>query len=206
MRAHGQKPQIVMTTPLLVGTDGREENGEIVGNKMSKSYDNYVGVSEPPEEQFGKLMSISDGLMWHYYDLLSERTTDELAELRSKCESGMNPKEAKVALAHEIVARYHDAAAADEAQKKWDLQFSKREVPEDMPERQVAMEEGGVWLPKALVAAELLPSTSEGRRRIQQGGVQIDGKKVSDVQLTLQPGRYVIKAGKRAWAVVNVTD
>lgn len=205
MRAHGQIPQICMTTPILVGTDGDEVDGQIVGNKMSKSLDNYVGVAEPPLEQFGKLMSISDPLMWHYYELLSQRTTVEIDASRADCESGQtNPMQAKYAFAHEIVARFHSPSEADAARDAWQRQHSQREVPDDIPAVEVASENGNIWLPKALVDAGLLTSTSEGRRRIQQGGVQVDGDKITDINAQLTPGRYTVKAGKRAWAVIHV--
>jgi tyrosyl-tRNA synthetase len=204
MREHGLPPQIVMTTPILEGLSARVEGGVIVGDKMSKSLDNYVGVAEPAESQFGKLMSISDGLMWRYYELLSAAPADAVAKTRAACERGeVNPKEAKVALAKEIVARYHDAAAAERAAERWDAQFSKREVPEDVPERRVDAPAEGVWLPKALVDAGLAKSSSEGRRLITQGAVQVDGNRVSDPQAKLAPGgRYLVKAGKRAWAQI----
>ncbi|MEM7609060.1 MAG: tyrosine--tRNA ligase [Myxococcota bacterium] len=206
MRDYGQRPQIVMTTPILEGLSAREEDGRIVGDKMSKSLDNYVGVSEPPAEQFGKLMSVSDAVMWRYYELLSSETRSVIAQRRSACANGsMNPKEAKVALAKEIVARYHDASAADEAASRWDAQFARREVPQDLREVSLDIEEDALWLPKVLALAELVPSTSEARRRVTQGAVTIDGEKETDAKATLAAGkRYVIKAGKRAWAAVTL--
>ncbi len=204
MREHGQRPQLVMTTPILEGLSARDDNGKIVGDKMSKSLDNYVGVAEPPEDQFGKLMSISDGLMWRYYELLSSLPQDDIRRRRAACETGgANPKDAKVALAKEIVARYHDASAADRAAEKWDAQFSKREVPEDVPERHVEAPSEGVWLPKALAEAGLAKSSSDGKRRVEQGAVEVDGARVLDPQAKLaKGGRYLVKAGKRAWAYI----
>jgi tyrosyl-tRNA synthetase len=204
MREHRLAPQVVMTTPILEGLSARVEDGVIVGDKMSKSLDNYVGVAEPPDAQFGKLMSISDGLMWRYYDLLSAEPIDAIKKLRVACESGAkNPKEAKVALAKEIVRRFHSAADAERAAERWDAQFSKREVPEDVPERRVDAPAEGVWLPKALADAGLVKSSSEGRRMITQGAVQVDGGRVGDPQAKLPPGgRYLVKAGKRAWAYI----
>lgn len=206
MKENGQRPQIVMTTPILEGLSAREENGKIVGDKMSKSLDNYVGVAESPDEQFGKLMSICDALMWRYYELLSTIDLAELKARKAACESGeMNPKVAKVALAKEIIARYHNAEAADEAERKWQAQFARKEVPEDMPEVELEREDGeALWLPKVLLAAGLVKSTSDGRRRVQQGAVSIDGTKVTDAKATLDAGEYTIKAGKRAWAKVKV--
>ncbi len=206
MREMGQRPQIVMTTPILEGTNARSENGKIFGAKMSKSLDNYVGVSEPPKEQLGKLMSISDELMWRYYELLSSEP-DEAIELRKRaCASGqMNPRDAKIALAKEIVARYHEPADADAAEASWLAQFSKREVPDDMPEHEVTLDDETIWIPKLLSDIGLVKSSSDGRRRIQQGGVEVDGSRISDPQAKLERGRrYVIKAGKRAWAAVTL--
>jgi tyrosyl-tRNA synthetase len=207
MKAYGQRPQIVMTTPILEGINAHvDARGELVGDKMSKSLDNYVGVTEPPKEQLGKLMSISDALMWRYYELLSAEPKDEIARRKHASESGaMNPKDAKAALAKEIVARYHGTGAAERAAEEWEAQFSRREVPEDMPRFELAAEGDDLWLPKVLAGAGLVPSSSEGRRRIQQGAVQVDGRKVTDVQEKLaRGGPYVIKAGKRAWAEVRI--
>jgi tyrosyl-tRNA synthetase len=205
MREHGQKPQVVMTTPILEGLSARFENGRIVGDKMSKSLDNYVGVAEAPDMQFGKLMSISDELMWRYYELLSTESIEDIKAKRAACASGeMNPKVAKVALAKEIVARYHGAEHGEEAAKRWDAQFSKREMPTEIPEHDVVVEAEGLWIPKALVEVGLAASTSAGKRLIEQGGLEIDGKRVVDAKAKLSPGaRYVVKAGKRAWAVIR---
>ena len=206
MREMGQRPQIVMTTPILEGINARVENGAIVGAKMSKSLDNYVGVDEAPKEQFGKLMSVSDDLMWRYYELLSSEPTAEVDRLKRGCVAGeLNPRDVKIALGKEIVARYHGADAADTAEVSWLAQFSKRQVPDDMPEHEVALDEDAVWIPKLLSDLGLVKSSSDGRRRIQQGGVEINGDRVSDPQAKLQKGGpYIIKAGKRAWASVTL--
>jgi tyrosyl-tRNA synthetase len=207
MREYGQTPQLVMTTPILEGTNAREENGRIVGDKMSKSLDNYVGVAEPPKEMFGKLMSISDAVMWRYYELLSTEAVDAIAERKRACEAGeMNPRDAKVTLAKEIVGRYHDGGAADDALASWEAQFSRREVPDDMPAVSLpAEDDDGIWIPKALTLAGLAKSSSDGRRRVEQGGVSVDGAKVTNAQAKLaRGGPYVIKAGKRAWAKITV--
>lgn len=206
MREHGLPPQIVMTTPILEGLNARvEEDGTIVGDKMSKSLDNYVGITEPPTVQLGKLMSISDGLMWRYYQLLSETPPAEVAALRASCERGeTNPRDAKLRLAKEIVGRYHGQAAADAAEREWMAQFSRREVPQDMPEVELTIEGDRIWLPKALADAGVVKSSSEGKRRVQAGAVQVDGQKVTDPQAQLTPGEYVIKAGKRAWVKLRV--
>ncbi|UCH29448.1 MAG: tyrosine--tRNA ligase, partial [Myxococcales bacterium] len=206
MREMGQRPQIVMTTPILEGINARSEDGKIIGAKMSKSLDNYVGVAEPPKEQLGKLMSISDELMWRYYELLSTEVAQEIERRKRACAAGdMNPRDAKMALAKEIVTRYHDASSADAAEASWLAQFSKRQVPDDVPEHEVTIEEEAIWIPKLLSDIGLVKSSSDGRRRIQQGGVEVDGDRVTDPQTKLQKGRrYVIKAGKRAWAAVTL--
>ena len=206
MREMGQRPQIVMTTPILEGINARYENGKIVGAKMSKSLDNYVGVAEAPKDQIGKLMSISDELMWRYYELLSEHPVPEIERRKRACASGeMNPRDAKIALAKEIITRYHDAAQAGVAEASWLAQFSKRQVPDDMPQHELTLDEESIWIPKLLSDIGLVKSSSDGRRRIQQGGVEVDGERVNDPQTRLQKGqRYVIKAGKRAWATVTL--
>lgn len=206
MREMGQRPQIVMTTPILEGINARADNGVIVGAKMSKSLDNYVGVDEAPKEQFGKLMSVSDDLMWRYYELLSTEPTSVVTERKKACVDGsLNPRDAKIALGKEIVTRYHGAEAATAAETSWLAQFSKRQVPDDMPAHVVELDEESVWIPKLLSDLGLVKSSSDGRRRIQQGGVEIDGERVSDPQAKLpKGGPYVVKAGKRAWAEVTL--
>ncbi len=190
MRDMGLKPQIVMTTPILEGLSARIENGKLVGDKMSKSLDNYVGVNEPPGEQFGKLMSISDDLMWRYYELLSRRDVSE-------AKAQPNPRDAKLDLAQEIVARFHDESAAKQAREAWLNQFSKKEIPDEMKE--ITLE--GEALLVNILGEHLLPSRAEARRRIQAGAVGIDGTKISDItlKLTPRPEPFVIKAGKRDW-------
>ena len=205
MREYGQRPQCVMTTPLLEGLNAREVDGEIVGDKMSKSLDNYVGITEAPREQFGKLMSISDALMWRYYELLSWEPSADTKRRQKACADGDNPRGHKIDLALELVSRFHSQADADRARGEWEAQFSRREVPTDMPEVTLEAEDGELWVPKVLVAAGLVKSSSEGRRRVTQGAVQVDGERVSDLQATLKSGStYVIKAGKRAWARVTI--
>lgn len=202
MREYGLAPQMVMTTPILEGLSARAENGRIVGDKMSKSLDNYVGVSEPPTDQFGKLMSISDDLMWRYYELLSKTPLDEVQRRREACASGaMNPRDAKFDLGVEIVARFHDRDSAERARAAWEKQFSKREAPDAMPEHTIA----AMALVPAMVVAELAASNAAARRLIEQGGVEIDGTRVTDVKHTLAPGLYTVKVGKRGWAKLVVT-
>ncbi|MDH3624247.1 MAG: tyrosine--tRNA ligase [Myxococcales bacterium] len=206
MREMGQRPQIVITTPILEGINARVENGKIVGAKMSKSLDNYVAIDEAPKEQLGKLMSLSDDLMWRYYELLSTEPEAEVQRRKRACAAGdLNPRDVKMMLAKEIVARYHGAREADGAEASWLAQFSQRQVPDDMPEREVVLENEEVWIPKLLSDLGLVKSSSEGRRRIQQGGVEIDGNRISDPQAKLpKGGPYIIKAGKRAWAAVTL--
>lgn len=202
MREYGLPPQCVMTTPILEGLSARFENGAIVGEKMSKSLDNYVGLAEPPETQFGKLMSVSDELMWRYYELLSAKTSDELAEMKARAARGeLHPKRAKADLAIELITRFHSREEALEAERKWEAQFSRREVPEDLPlfEAEVG-EQGAIPLFRLLADAGLVPSGSEARRRIKAGAVEIDGEKNKDERAALGPGEYIVKAGKRAWA------
>ncbi len=205
MRDYDLQPQIVITTPILEGIQARSDaQGQLVGDKMSKSLNNAIGLTEDPSEQMGKIMSISDALMWRYYTLLSAHDEHWITEQRQACEHGeQNPKDLKLALASEIIARFHDKQEAERARESWQAQFSQREVPTDIPERTlvVATGESGLWLPKALAEAGLVKSSSEGRRRIQQGAVEVDGQKVSDVQAQLaRGGKYLVKAGKRAWA------
>jgi tyrosyl-tRNA synthetase len=204
MREYGLPPQIVMTTPLLEGINARVENGVLVGDKMSKSLDNYVGVDEPATEQFGKLMSICDDLMWRYYELLSRGDDDAWKEKRQRCLSGgMNPRDAKIELAMEIVAQFHDEAAARQAREAWESQFSARHAPQNMTQWE---HQGEVALMIALSRSGAVSSSSEARRRLEAGAVRVDGERVTDVHHKLAPRAepYEIKAGKRDWVRVIV--
>ncbi|WP_456431989.1 tyrosine--tRNA ligase [Nitratifractor sp.] len=188
------KEQAVLMMPILEGLDGVQ--------KMSKSLGNYVGIAEPAEEIFAKLMSISDELMWRYYELLSDRDLDEIARMKEEVEAGtLHPKRAKEMLAFEITARFHDEAAARRAQEAFEALFKKRQIPEDLPEISLP---AGTWICKALVDAGLEPSTSQARRDIRQGAVRIDQEKISDEQLKLEPGEYVLQVGKRKFAKAKV--
>jgi tyrosyl-tRNA synthetase len=196
-RHYGQEPQIILTLPLLEGLDGV--------NKMSKSLDNYVGITEAPSSMFGKLMSISDPLMWRYYALLSFRDESEIAALRRECDEGRNPRDAKAALAHEIVARFHSTAAADAAQEEFDARFRQGALPENMPE--VTLHGSGAGMPIAQLAkqAGIVDSTSEALRLIAQRGLKIDGDVVADKSLVVAPGAtVVVQVGKRKFARVTV--
>lgn len=201
MRHFGIEPQCILTVPLLEGLDAREENGAIVGDKMSKSLGNYVGVEEEPDSQFGKIMSICDPVMWRYFDLLSLKTNDEIAALKAG-----HPKEAKVALACEIVERFHGEAAAKHALANFNALFGagkRAEVPDDAPEIQLAARED-LTLSHALVEAKLVESGSDAKRLIRQGGVSVDGERAEDVQKLLAAGSYLVRAGKKKWARIVI--
>ena len=193
---YGQEPQCVLTMPLLEGLDGVE--------KMSKSKGNYIGISEAPGEMFGKLMSVSDVLMWRYYELLSARSLQDIAQLRQQTEDGRNPRDAKVALAQEIVTRFHSAAAAERALEDFEARFRRGAVPEDMPEVHLASAGAGLAIASALKQAGLVPSTSEALRSMEQGAVRIDGQRIEDRTLMLTPGSYVAQVGKRRWARIHI--
>jgi len=195
-KEYGQEPQCILTMPLLVGTDGVE--------KMSKSKGNYIGISEAPESMFGKLMSISDSLMWDYYELLSFRSLDDIAALKAEIEAGRNPRDAKVMLAQEIVARFHSMQAADQAYADFQARFRDGAIPENMPEITVRGAPLGVL--KLLREAGLSASASEAQRNVEQGGVRIDGQRVADKALQLAAGSYVVQVGKRKFARVTVTQ
>jgi len=192
-RIDGQEPQVILTTPLLEGLDGKE--------KMSKSLGNYVGIAEPPEEMFGKLMSISDELMWRYADLLSFEDIRTIRSWKEAVAQGRNPKDIKVLLAKEIVARFHSAAAAQQAEQAFESRFKRGELPEALEEKTV----GETQILKALKEAGLVPSANEGARMIEQGGVRVDGQKIDDRNLQLKRGQsYVIQVGKRKVARVTI--
>jgi len=189
---YGQEPQCILTMPLLEGLDGVD--------KMSKSKNNYIGITEAPNMMFGKLMSISDTMMWKYFELLSFRPLDEIAALRAATEGGANPRDAKVALGKEIVTRFHSAQAADDALADF-VNRSKGGIPDDVPE--VAVAGAPLGVAQLLKAAGLCASTSEAMRMIDQGGVRIDGAVVSDKGLQVEAGTFVMQVGKRKFARVT---
>jgi len=192
-QAYGQKPQVVLTLPLLEGLDGTQ--------KMSKSLGNTIGIQDVPEEMFGKLMSISDELMWRYYDLLSACTTEWIQSRRAAVAGGANPRDVKIELALELVGRFHGPMAAQSALESFVRRFQQGLLPENMPEFSFVIESGGLWLPTAMKAASLAGSTSEAMRLIREGGVRLDGAKVADPDLRLKdPGTLVIQVGKRRYA------
>jgi len=191
--AYGQEPQVVMTMPLLEGTDGLK--------KMSKSLGNYIGITEEADGMFGKLMSISDELMWRYFELLSFRPLAEIAALRSEAAGGRNPRDIKLELARELVARFHDAAAAARAQRNFTARVSDRTVPDDLPVRVIQVDGAGVRVTNLLKEAGLTASTSEANRKIEEGAVKIDGARVTDRALTLGAGaEHVFQVGSRRFA------
>lgn len=193
----GQEPQVVMTMPLLEGLDGV--------NKMSKSLGNYIGVTESPEEMFGKLMSVSDELMWRYFDLLSFRPNHELAELRQAVATGRNPRDVKFELAQEIVGRFHGAVAARQAQENFIARFQKGQVPEDLRKVELSTVDADLKLVVALKDAALAPSSSAAYRLLDQGAVRVDGVKVTDRETRLAAGStYVVQAGKREFAHITI--
>jgi tyrosyl-tRNA synthetase len=191
---YGQEPQCILTMPLLEGLDGVE--------KMSKSKGNYIGIAEDANTMFAKLLSISDTLMWKYFLLLSFRPEDEIARLRREVEGGRNPKDAKVMLAREITARFHDAAAADAAERDFDLR-ARGGVPDEIPE--LALSGAPLGIGALLKQAGLAPSTSEALRLVDGAGVRVDGDTVSDRGLRLPPGTYVVQVGKRKFARITLT-
>jgi tyrosyl-tRNA synthetase len=190
---YGQEPQCILTMPLLEGLDGVE--------KMSKSKGNYVGITEPPNTMFGKLMSISDEMMWRYYDLLSFRSLGEIAQLRQEIEQGRNPRDIKVLLAQEIVARFHSQKAAEEALADFENR-ARGGIPDDIPE--VSLTGAPLGIGQLLKQANLCPSTSEALRMVEQGGVRIDGAPVSDKGLKVEAGTFVLQVGKRKFARVTL--
>ena len=198
MREYGLEPQVILTGPILEGLDARMENGRIVGEKMSKSLDNYVGVADPPSEMFGKLMSVSDDLMWRYAELLSSRPLEVIHADRDRVARGeLHPKDVKVAFAREMVARFHGPEAATQAADDFDRRFSRRELdPEKVPEVVVGTGGKPVPLVRAMLDAQLVASTSEGRRLVTQGAVRVDGERASDPKAELPVGTHLVQVGK----------
>jgi tyrosyl-tRNA synthetase len=194
----GQESQVILTMPLLEGLDGV--------NKMSKSLGNYVGITEPPGEIFGKLMSVSDTLMWRYIELLSFQQLETVHKWRTEVEGGRNPRDVKVGFAKEIVARFHGRAAAEKAEADFNARFREGAMPEDMPQVTVAAGAAGIALPQLLKQAGLVPSVAEALRMIEQGGVRIDGERAADKALKLAAGATVVlQVGKRKFARVTLS-
>jgi tyrosyl-tRNA synthetase len=194
---YGQAAQCILTMPLLEGTGG--------GDKMSKSLGNTVGINEPPEQIFGKLMSISDELMWRYIELLSFQPMSAIEKWKAEVAQGGNPRNIKVAFAQEIVARFHSAGAADKALTDFEARFKQHQIPEDIPEHSVAVEGTPMPLAQILKRVSLTASTSEAMRMIDQGGVRLNGEKVSDKSLSLSAGEvFVLQVGKRKFARIRL--
>jgi tyrosyl-tRNA synthetase len=194
---YGQEPQCVLTMPLLEGLDGRD--------KMSKSLGNYVGIAEAPQEIFGKLMSISDELMWRYIELLSFQPASQIERWKKDVAGGANPRDVKIQLAKEIVARFHNAAGAEAAEAEFAQRFRHGVLPQDMPEVTVQSPPEGLPITQLLKLAQLTASASEAARAVEQGGVRIDGERVTDRALRLLPGKTLtVQVGKRKFARVRV--
>jgi tyrosyl-tRNA synthetase len=197
-QAYGQPPQVVMTMPLLEGLDGV--------NKMSKSLGNYIGIADPPLEMFGKLMSISDNLMWRYFELLSARPLTEIARLKRSVGEGENPRDIKFLLGEEMVTRFHSPAAAKRAREEFVARHRDQSAPEDLPLVTVPANEGKIGIAHLLKAAGLVESTSEAFRLIQQGAVRLDGERVDDRSLSIGAGKeHVVQVGRRRFARVAVS-
>jgi tyrosyl-tRNA synthetase len=191
---YGQEPQCILTMPLLEGLDGVD--------KMSKSKNNYIGISEEPNTMFAKVLSISDTLMWRWYTLLSFKSMGEIEALKKEVAAGRNPKDAKVALAKEITARFHGAAAAESGEQDF-INRSKGGVPDEIPE--VSLSGAPLGIGALLKSAGLAPSTTEAGRLIEGGGVRVDSVVISDKGLKLEGGTYVVQVGKRKFARVNLS-
>jgi tyrosyl-tRNA synthetase len=192
-KANGQKPQAVIMMPLLVGLDGQK--------KMSKSANNYIGISEAPSEMFGKIMSISDDLMWNYYELLSFRPLEEIAQFKADIEAGKNPRDVKILLAKEIIARFHSEADADAAEQEFINRFQKGAIPDEMPEFEF---DAGIAIGNLLKEAALVNSTSDAMRMIRQGAAKVDGAKIENTKLIPEAGTAVYQVGKRKFARITL--
>lgn len=198
MKIYDMEPQVVIMMPLLEGLDGVQ--------KMSKSLGNYIGINEPPDEMFGKVMSINDELMIKFYELLSHISIEQLKELKVGIKEGsINPRDAKESLAFEIVERYHGRQEAERAKEKFIRLFRQKDVPEDIVTFEIPYEEGGVWLPKLLKEKGITKSTSESIRLINQKAIKINNDVITDTDIKLQPGDYVIKVGKKRFLKVIIT-
>ena len=198
-RAFGQEPQVVITVPILEGLDGK--------NKMSKSLDNYVGIDEAPNEMFGKIMSISDELMWRWFDLLSFKTTDEIKELKADQTNGRNPRDIKIELAKELISRFHDEESADLAETNFINQFQKKNIPDDLEEVSLVLSENSIPLANLLKDVEMTSSTSEAIRMIKQGAVRIDEKKITDTKYKISSGTSAVyQVGKRKFKKITLQN
>ncbi|HEY8039396.1 MAG TPA: tyrosine--tRNA ligase [Polyangiaceae bacterium] len=199
MGRYGKRSQIVMTTPILEGTDARVENGVVVGKKMSKSADNFIGIQEPPESMFRKAMQIDDEVIFRFFELLSQRSNEELAALKQEKAAGRNPMEIKALFAREIVQRFHGKEAAEHAAREFERVYARDAVPDDVPRVEVSPPPGGTAeLAWALKQANLVASTSEARRLVEQGGVEVDGARVTDPRTRLEAGsEHLVRVGSK---------
>jgi tyrosyl-tRNA synthetase len=201
MGRYGKRPQIVMTTPILEGTDAKLDaaTGQIVGKKMSKSADNYIGIQEPPVEMFRKVMQIDDAVIFRFFELLSARTNEDIAALKREKEGGRDPREIKALFGREIVERFHGKAAAEQAAGEFARVYSGDAVPEDVPVAEVAPAPGAVAeLAWALKQAQLAATTSDARRLVEQGGVEVNGERVTNPKMRLEPGKeYLVRVGSK---------
>ncbi|HWL85763.1 MAG TPA: tyrosine--tRNA ligase [Polyangiaceae bacterium] len=209
MPRYGVPAQMVLTVPLLEGTDARmDANGQVVGKKMSKSAGNYIGLQEDPLTQFRKVMQIDDDVIFRYFELLSIRTNEDIAELRSARRAGTrSPQEIKALFARELVTRFHSAGAAENAAAEFQRIYASDALPADIPEQTVSTDGATLWIAKALSSAGLVKSTGEGKRLVEQGGVEVDQQRVTDPQLQLERGkRYLLRVGSknRRFAYVTV--
>jgi tyrosyl-tRNA synthetase len=194
---YGQEPQVVLTMPILEGLDGVQ--------KMSKSLNNYIGIADQPDDMFGKVMSISDDLMWRYYELLSFKSMVDVKTLQKRVEEGMNPRDAKVMLAEELIERFHDKASAAKAHENFVARFQQGAMPDDMPEISLGVDDG-LPIANLLKEAELVSSTSEALRMINQGAVKIDGEKIEERNLVVAKGSsHIYQVGKRRFAKVTLS-
>ena len=195
-RSAGQEPQVVLTMPLLEGLDGV--------NKMSKSLGNYIGITDSANDIYGKVLSISDELMWRYFDLLSDLSSSEIADLKADTQAGkIHPKVVKQQLARELTSRFYDQETALKAEENFDKVFKQHDIPDDIPEITISVDEDAVWLPKLLADAGMVNGTGEARRMIQQNAVTLDGEKISNIEYQVKAeGEVLLKVGKRRFCRV----
>ncbi len=202
MPRYGLRGQMVMTTPILEGTDARFEKGadgvtRVVGKKMSKSADNYIGIQEEPLAMFRKVMQVDDDVIFRYFELLSSRTNEEIAALKAERAAGKNPMEIKGRFAKEIITRFHDAAAAERAAAEFGRVYGADAIPADVATHEIAIDQPTLWIAKALSSAGLVKSTGEGKRLVEQGGVEVDEVRVTNAQHQLEPGEYLVRVGSK---------
>jgi tyrosyl-tRNA synthetase len=198
MSKYGQRPQMVMTTPLLEGIDAKVEKGVVVGAKMSKSADNYIGLTEAPLTMHRKVMQVDDDVIFRYFELLSLKSNADIAQLKSEKAAGRHPKEIKALFAREIIARFHDDAAALAAAAEFEKVYAGDAIPADVPELTLTTDTATLWIAKALSSANLVKSTGEGKRLVEQGGVEVDQVRVTDGNFQLEKGkRYLLRVGSK---------